>query len=122
MSVYYKRSWQTRTFLHCQNLFMDRNFEIDWVSFSTKFLRGFAIMAIICNNICQRYKAKKPNNIGRYLSGQKRCNACDIYMHWDGLWCPCCNYKLRQTPRSSKYKEKYMKALSEKKEVLTNGV
>ncbi len=79
-------------------------------------------MAIICNNICHRYKAKKPNNIGRYLSGQKRCNACEIYIHWDGLWCPCCNYKLRLTPRSSKYKKKYVKALSDKQEVLINGV
>ena len=46
-----------------------------------------------CNNLCNRYKAKKPNNIGRYLSGQKRCNSCDVYINWDGLWCPCCNYK-----------------------------
>ncbi len=28
-------------------------------------------------------------------------------MKWDGLACPCCNYKLRQRPRSKKYKEKF---------------
>jgi hypothetical protein len=79
-------------------------------------------MAGTCNNICQRYKAKKPNNIGRYLSGQKRCNSCDVFLNWDGLWCPCCNYKLRLTPRSSKYKQKYVKAIFEKKEILINGL
>ena len=101
---------------------MDRNLEIDYVLFSTKLLRDLTIMAITCNNICHRYKAKKPNNIGRYLSGQKRCNACEIYIKWDGLWCPCCNYKLRLTPRSSKYKKKYVKAISENKEIITTGV
>jgi len=79
-------------------------------------------MSITCNNVCHRYRAKKPNDVGRYLSGQKRCNPCGIYINWDGLWCPCCNYKLRTKPRSSKYKEKYLKAISEKKEMLVNGL
>lgn len=79
-------------------------------------------MAGTCNNVCYRYKAKKPNSIGRYLSGQKRCNSCGVFINWDGLWCPCCNYKLRLAPRSSKYKQKYVKAVFEKKEILINGL
>ena len=75
-----------------------------------------------CSGICQRYKAKKPINIGRYSSGQKRCNSCDVFIHWDGFWCPCCKYRLRLTPRNSKYKEKFLKIRSEKKGILVNGM
>jgi len=25
---------------------------------------------------------------------------------WDGLWCPCCGYRLRTKPRNLKYKAK----------------
>jgi len=79
-------------------------------------------MGITCNGICHRYKAKKPTTMGRYASGQKRCNSCNVFLNWDGIWCPCCNYKLRLTPRSSKYKEKFLKLKSEKKEFLVNGM
>jgi hypothetical protein len=44
--------------------------------------------------------------LGRYANGQKRCQICDIFMEWDGLWCPCCGYRLRTRPRSLKYKAK----------------
>ena len=76
-------------------------------------------MGITCNGICHRYRARKPLHLGRYTSGQKRCNACQIFIHWDGLWCPCCRYKLRQSPRNGKYKEKFLKI--KKEEVTTFG-
>jgi len=79
-------------------------------------------MSIICNGVCHRYKATKPASRGRYTSGQKRCNSCNVYLNWDSLWCPCCNYRLRLGSRSSKYKEKFLKAKSAKKEILVNGV
>ena len=78
-------------------------------------------MGISCNGICHRYKATKPGNMGRYAVGQKRCNSCDIFLNLNGIWCPCCNYKLRLGPRSSKYKEKFLKTKSAKKEIL-NGL
>ncbi|HZC20317.1 MAG TPA: hypothetical protein VE223_01595, partial [Nitrososphaeraceae archaeon] len=43
---------------------------------------------------------------GRYVSGQKRCQICEIFIKWDGLWCPCCGYRLRTKPRNLKYKAK----------------
>ena len=57
-----------------------------------------------CKNVCDRYKAKKPrySSVRRYESGQKYCNTCMIYVHWDGLYCPCCHYRLREKPRNSK--------------------
>ncbi|GFN40285.1 MAG: conserved hypothetical protein [Marine Group I thaumarchaeote] len=50
-----------------------------------------------------------PFGYGRYQVGQKRCNECDIFMKWDGLFCPCCNTRLRSNSRYTKYKEKYVK-------------
>jgi hypothetical protein len=43
---------------------------------------------------------------GRYASGQKRCQGCQIFIKWDGLWCPCCSYRLRTKPRNLKDKER----------------
>lgn len=50
-----------------------------------------------CNGICEKHKAlKKDNSItSRYLEGQKRCSTCEIFMIWNGFYCPCCNRRLR---------------------------
>jgi len=77
-------------------------------------------VGISCNGICQRYRARKPVSIGRYASGQKRCNSCGVFMNWDGSWCPCCNYRLRQSPCSGKYKEKYLQI--KKKKAISFGL
>ena len=53
-----------------------------------------------------RYKAQKPVGTGRYASGQRRCQICEIFIKWEGLWCPCCGYRLRTKPRNLKYKAK----------------
>src|SRR5437588_538712 len=57
-----------------------------------------------CKGICIRHKAQKPSNSGRYAIGQKRCQICEIFIKWDGIWCPCCGYRLRTRPRNKKYK------------------
>src|SRR5688500_3494659 len=59
-----------------------------------------------CKGICGRHKAQKPVGSGRYASGQRRCQICEIFIKWDGLWCPCCGYRLRTKPRNLKYKAK----------------
>ena len=59
-----------------------------------------------CKGICTRYKAQKPVGAGRYASGQRRCQICEIFIKWEGLWCPCCGYRLRTKPRNKIYKEK----------------
>ena len=46
-----------------------------------------------CKGICIRYKAS-----GRYDNGHKRCQVCNIFIKWEGLWCPCCGCKLRTRP------------------------
>jgi len=59
-----------------------------------------------CRGICTRYKALKPVGIGRYASGQYRCQTCEIFINWNGIHCPCCSTLLRTKPRQLKYKEK----------------
>jgi hypothetical protein len=61
-----------------------------------------------CKGICVRHKALKPKPLGtgRYSAGQKRCQGCELFLRWDGFWCPCCGYRLRTRPRNMKYKAK----------------
>lgn len=61
---------------------------------------------MVCKNVCERYRAIKPILPDtRYGMGQKRCQLCEIFVNWDGMYCPCCGYRLRANPRNSKYKE-----------------
>jgi len=52
-----------------------------------------------CKGVCTRHKAPVVSNANRYSAGQKRCQVCEIFKNWDGLWCPCCNSRLRMRPR-----------------------
>jgi hypothetical protein len=61
---------------------------------------------MVCKGICVRHKANKPIGEGRYATGQKRCQVCEIFLNWNGLWCPCCGYRLRTRPRNLKFKAK----------------
>ncbi len=62
---------------------------------------------MVCKGICSRYKAIRPLNGQRYLIGQKRCQVCQIFIDWEGIFCPCCGYKLRVTPRNRKLKQTF---------------
>ena len=67
---------------------------------------SITLTKMTCKGICVRYKAQKPVGTGRYASGQRRCQICEIFIKWEGLWCPCCGYRLRTKPRNLKYKAK----------------
>ncbi|AFU57941.1 zinc finger C2H2 domain-containing protein [Candidatus Nitrososphaera gargensis Ga9.2] len=71
-----------------------------------------------CKGICVRHRAPKPTNAGRYSTGQKRCQVCEIFIKWDGLWCPCCGYRLRTKPRNLKYKAKLREKMIHGKSLL----
>ena len=55
--------------------------------FIFKYLRRFLYMEgkMTCKGICIRHKAQKPVGSGRYVSGQKRCQICEIFIKWDGM-------------------------------------
>lgn len=59
-----------------------------------------------CRGECKKYKATGSFYGGRYNSGQKRCQVCDIFIMCDGFRCPCCRYLLRTKPRNKEFKEK----------------
>lgn len=61
-----------------------------------------------CRKNCLQYKAQRPPNARRYGSGQKRCQVCDIFLKWDGLFCPCCGNRLRVKPRNRHWKAKLL--------------
>jgi len=68
-------------------------------------------MSFNCKGVCTRYQAKKPKE-GRYASGQKRCSFCNVFMNWDGFWCPCCGSKLRLRSRNNIYKGRLKEKLT----------
>jgi len=77
----------------------------DNLYFNLKYIL-ISTCVMTCKGICTRYKAQKPVGTGRYASGQRRCQICEIFIKWEGLWCPCCGYRLRTKPRNLKYKAK----------------
>ena len=57
-----------------------------------------------CKGICIHQKAS-----GRYVTGHKRCQICDLFVQWEGIFCPCCGRRLRIGPRNFKFKAKLRK-------------
>ena len=52
-----------------------------------------------CKGICARHKAKRVAGGSMYDAGLKRCSVCELYMKWDGYYCPCCGMKLQTRAR-----------------------
>ncbi len=62
---------------------------------------------MVCNNICKQHKIKVILGESKYSKDQKRCNNCEVYLKWEGKFCPCCHRCLRTRPRSAKYRQQY---------------
>jgi len=63
-----------------------------------------------CKGICEQYKMTKgKKSESWYRKGGKRCTTCTAYIEWDGLWCPCCGYMLRNKPKGNQYKKNLQK-------------
>ena len=75
------------------------------LSFYCLLSRTITWYYLSCKGICIRHKATKLSNKMRYANGQKRCQMCDIFIKWDGIWCPCCGYRLRTRSRSRRFKQ-----------------
>jgi len=57
----------------------------------------------LCKGVCKKFMAEKPSDgNSRYELGQKRCNACGIFLNYNDVRCPCCGCKFRTNPRSTK--------------------
>ena len=62
-----------------------------------------------CKGVCNKYKVEKIyGKIGRYENGQKRSTVCEIFIKWDGMYCPCCGSMLRTKPKGSQTRHRLM--------------
>src|SRR5437660_10649725 len=77
---------------------------------------GMQMGRSICKGTCKEYKVRKPRDgTSRYLSGQVRCQICEIFITRQGchdkeenpvtvgtvdLYCNCCNCMVRSKPRN----------------------
>jgi len=61
-----------------------------------------------CKGICDRHAAQKPLTQSRYAAGQKRCSICDIFIKYDGIYCPCCGMMLRTNPRGTQDRQRLL--------------
>ena len=64
---------------------------------------------MVCKGIRSRHKAIRPKTGQPYLIDQKRCQVCQIFIEWEGIFCPYCGYKLRVTARNRKFKLTFRK-------------
>lgn len=64
-------------------------------------------MAVCCKGICSRI-GKKPAGSRPYYAGWKRCSICDMTFKTQSNRCPCCNFRLKTSPRQAKSKRKFL--------------
>jgi len=63
---------------------------------------------MICRGICDKYRPVRwDHREKRYLSGQKRCQICELFIVWVGIFCPCCKARLRSRPRNLPHRENF---------------
>ena len=43
---------------------------------------------MVCKGICSSHKVIRHSNGQRYLIGQKRSQVCQIFIDWEGIFCP----------------------------------
>lgn len=50
-----------------------------------------------CKGLCSRYpKGRRSGQRGQLIgNGTVYCVLCVRYFQWDGLYCPCCHYRVR---------------------------
>ena len=65
------------------------------------------LISMVCKKFCTQFSVKKTTSGSRYAAGQKRCQICEIFIEWEGTWCPCCGYMLRTHPRNNKSRKKF---------------
>jgi uncharacterized paraquat-inducible protein A len=47
-----------------------------------------------------KIQSKEKQRGSYYLEGCKHCPACQLFINWKGVVCPCCHVKLRTKPRN----------------------
>jgi len=59
-----------------------------------------------CRNICERFNSRFTVGKAHYGNGNKYCRRCEVYILYDGIFCPCCGMALRMSPTNKRDKER----------------
>ena len=63
---------------------------------------GVIDIVFICRDIHGQYAEKVALRYGSpYDRGFKKCGHCDVYIRYEGVFCPCCSARLRDRPKSA---------------------
>jgi|TARA_R110000787_G_scaffold70884_3_gene157748 hypothetical protein len=63
---------------------------------------------MICRDIickAEQYQPKKKVR-GAASQGYRRCSVCEIFLKYDGIYCPCCSNRMRVTPNNNKARQR----------------
>jgi len=41
--------------------------------------------------------------------GYKRCRICNLFLKWEGIWCPCCSVRLSSKSKNNKSRQAFVK-------------
>ena len=69
-----------------------------------------------CNSLCSTPKYIQQFGIrsyvvggnNKYSEGWKRCTPCAIVLKTEGIFCPCCNNRLKRSPATSQNKRNFL--------------
>lgn len=57
---------------------------------------------LVCKGQCiVKYETKKTVAKARE-NGYKRCSKCLVFIKYEGIYCPCCGVRLKNSPRNNK--------------------
>ena len=63
---------------------------------------GAVAIVFRCRGIHGRYQVKLSRLYGSpYDRGFKKCGHCDVFIRYEGVFCPCCGSRLRDRPKGT---------------------
>ena len=67
----------------------------------------------VCKKICLKYQIKYEHDVYSHKN-VKRCTECGVFIKYEGVYCPCCNVRLRGRPKNGLGSKSYKKRLNPK--------
>jgi hypothetical protein len=71
---------------------------------------------MICGGVeckLKKYEAKKIVR-GADRDGYRRCSKCELFLKYDGIFCPCCSCRMKVSFRNNKSRQKNRDIILEK--------
>jgi hypothetical protein len=59
-----------------------------------------------CRNLCERFNSRFIVGGSHYANGKKYCRRGEVYILYDGIFCPCCGMVLGTSPTNKRDKER----------------